>query len=144
MSEQFTSERDSLLEAIRLAAKEVANAQEARQQAEGKLSTLQVQMDRQYTAFVFMRSRLEKMGVPVDSWDEDLDEQIKLLESQYEQSLAENRRLRELLEETVPEEVSPPAPEAALMPVEQNEPREEPPISIDIEASPKHERRLRR
>ncbi|EDY16611.1 hypothetical protein CfE428DRAFT_5891 [Chthoniobacter flavus Ellin428] len=144
MSEQFTSERDSLLEAIRLAAKEVAEAQEARQQAEGKVSALQVQMDRQYTAFVFMRSRLEKMGVPVDSWDEDLDKQIKLLESQYEQSLAENRRLRELLEETVTEDVSQPAPEATPMPAEQVEAPGEPEMLIDIEASPRHTNRFRR
>lgn len=144
MSQQHTSERDSLLEAIRLAAKEVAQAQEARQEADAKVAALQVQMDRQYTAFVFMRSRLEKMGVPVDSWDEDLDEQIRFLESQYEQNLAENRRLRELLEETVKEEVGQPIPEAALIPVEQGKPEEELPISIEIEASPKHERRLRR
>jgi hypothetical protein len=101
-------------------------------------------MDRQYTTFVFMRSRLEKMGIAVDPWDEDLDERIRLLESQYEQSLAENRRLRDLLEETVKEEVCQPIPKAALIPVEQSKPQEGPEISIDIEASPRHERRLRR
>lgn len=145
MSQQFNSERDSLLEAIQLVQTELAQAQEATKAAEGKVAALQTQMDRQYTTFVFMRSRLEKMGIPIDSWEEDQDEQIKLLESQYEQSLVENRRLRELLEEKALEEVCQPAPEAAPIALQQpSKPQEEPEVSIEIEASPKHERRLRR
>jgi len=139
-----TSERDALMEAIARAQQEIGSAETAKKVAEERITALQARIDTQHVRFVFLQSRLEKMGVQIGSWDEDQDKRIKLLESQYEQYLAENQRLRELLRESVAGKVSSSAPETTSTPVEQSDPA---PLDanspIEIDASPRHPKSYR-
>ena len=126
------------MKAIEIAQHKIAQAQEAQKEAEGKIAALQGQMDKQYATFVFARSRLEKMGIPIDPCEDDPDGRIKLLESRYQQILMENRRLRELLEESVVEDAGQPAPESTSTPVEQSQPQPlDADASIEIDPSPR-------
>jgi hypothetical protein len=135
----LTAQRDALLEALETARKEAAQAQEARKRAEERIPALQREIDGQHTRFVFMLSRLEKMGLKIDSLDENPDDRIKRLESQYEQILAENRRLLEVLNGSAPpapEDTSTPGASLGLAPQDGD-------VPVEIEASPPHLKRPR-
>jgi hypothetical protein len=143
MSDALTSERDSLIKAIELAQKEMAEAQDAQKEAEGKIPALQTQMDKQYTTFVFLHSRLEKMGIE-SPWEEDQEGRIQVLETEYAQAAAENRRLVELLLESAREDDGKAATGNRSLPTGQKEAAPlDPNAAVEIEASPRHEKRPR-
>jgi chromosome segregation ATPase len=100
MQKTLTSECDSLRQALELAQKEVAKAQKAQKEAEGRVASIEAQIRAQDAQLESARRHLEKRGGGAGSPGNEKEERIKSLETLCEQKKEENRQLRTRLLES--------------------------------------------